>query len=79
MGMMEDARAGHDLYARFDTTEGMIVVRLFGKDAPKTVENFVGLATGEKQWTDPATGETMKNKPLYDGKMLHRCVNKFMV
>ena len=36
MGMMEEARAGHDLYAKFDTTEGTIVVRLFPKDAPKT-------------------------------------------
>ena len=37
MGMMDEARAGHDLYAQFDTTQGIIVVRLFPKDAPKTV------------------------------------------
>jgi peptidyl-prolyl cis-trans isomerase A (cyclophilin A) len=78
MGMMEEARAGHDLYAKFETTEGNIVVRLFPKDAPKTVENFVGLATGEKQWTHPATGETQKT-PLYDGTIFHRCIKDFMV
>ncbi|MBL8920687.1 MAG: peptidylprolyl isomerase [Myxococcaceae bacterium] len=79
MGMMDEARAGHDLYATFDTTQGTIVVRLFPKDAPKTVENFVGLATGEKPWTHPATGEAMKNTPLYDGTILHRCIPNFMV
>ncbi len=57
MAMMDEVKAGNDLYANFDTTEGKIVVKLFRKDAPKTVENFVGLATGEKEWTDPATGD----------------------
>ncbi len=79
MGMMDEARAGHDLYASFDTTEGLIVVRLFPKDAPKTVENFVGLATGEKDWTHPATGEAKKGVPLYDGTLFHRCIKDFMV
>jgi peptidyl-prolyl cis-trans isomerase A (cyclophilin A) len=77
--MMEEARAGHDLYAKFETTEGTITVRLFAKDAPKTVENFVGLATGEKPWTNPANGEAMTNKPLYDGTIFHRCISEFMV
>lgn len=79
MGMMEEARAGHDLYAKFETTEGTVVVRLFSKDAPKTVENFVGLATGEKPWTDPNTGEEKAKKPLYDGTIFHRCIKDFMV
>src|SRR3954463_6023023 len=79
MGMMDEARAGKDLYATFDTTEGTIKVRLFPKDAPKTVENFVGLATGEKPWTHPGTGEGMKNTPLYDGTIFHRCIKEFMV
>ncbi len=79
MGMMEEARSGHDLYATFDTNNGTIVVRLFPKDAPKTVENFVGLATGEKGWTHPGTGEAMKNTPLYDGTVLHRCIPNFMI
>ncbi len=64
MGMMDAAREGKDLYATFDTTEGQIVVRLFSKDAPKTVENFVGLATGEKAWTHPDKGEAMNGRPL---------------
>ncbi len=79
MGMMEEARAGHELYARFDTSEGVILVHLFPRDAPKTVENFVGLATGEKPWTHPVSGEAMKNKPLYDGTVMHRCIKNFMI
>ena len=78
MGMMDEARAGHDLYATFDTTEGTIVCRLFPKDAPKTVENFVGLACGEKEWTHPH-GEKMKGKALYDGTIFHRCIPNFMI
>jgi peptidyl-prolyl cis-trans isomerase A (cyclophilin A) len=49
MGMTDAVRAGKDLYAHFDTSEGKVVAKLFPKDAPKTVENFVGLATGEWQ------------------------------
>src|SRR3954463_4936918 len=79
MGMMDEARAGKDLYATFDTTEGQVVVRLFAKEAPKTVENFVGLATGEKDWTHPATEKAMKGAPLYDGTILHRCIKDFMI
>ena len=78
MGMMEEARNGSDLYATFDTTEGTITVKLFAKDAPKTVENFVGLATGEKEWTHPGTQEKKKT-PLYDGTILHRCIKDFMI
>jgi peptidyl-prolyl cis-trans isomerase A (cyclophilin A) len=79
MGMMDEARAGKDLYATFDTTEGQIVVKLFSKDAPETVENFVGLATGEKEWTHPGTRERMVGKPLYDGTIFHRCIPQFMI
>ena len=79
MGMMDEARAGNDLYATFDTTEGQIVVKLFAKDAPETVQNFVGLATGEKEWTHPATRERMTGKPLYDGTIFHRCIPNFMI
>jgi peptidyl-prolyl cis-trans isomerase A (cyclophilin A) len=79
MGFMDDARSGADLYATFDTTEGTIVVRLFAKDAPKTVENFVGLATGEKEWTDPNTDEKVKGRSLYNGTIFHRCISNFMI
>lgn len=79
MGMMEEARAGSELFATFETTEGRIVVRLFTKDAPMTVENFVGLATGEKRWEHPETGEAQEGKPLYDGTIFHRCIKDFMI
>jgi peptidyl-prolyl cis-trans isomerase A (cyclophilin A) len=79
MGMMDEARAGKDLYATFDTTQGKVVVKLFSKDAPKTVENFVGLATGEKEWTHPQTSEKNTGTPLYDGTIFHRCIPQFMV
>ena len=66
------------LYARFVTTMGNIVVRLEEERAPKTVKNFVGLATGEIEWTHPATGEKT-NKPLYDGVVFHRIIPGFVV
>lgn len=79
MAMMDEARAGKELYATFDTTEGQVVVKLFSKDAPETVENFVGLATGEKEWTHPGTREHMVGKPYYDGTIFHRCIPRFMI
>ncbi|WPB82312.1 peptidylprolyl isomerase [Archangium violaceum] len=79
MGMLDEVRAGKDLYATFDTTEGQIVVKLFSKAAPETVQNFVGLATGEKEWVHPGTREKMTGKPYYDGTLFHRCISNFMV
>jgi len=79
MGMTDAVRAGKDLYAHFDTSEGKVVVKLFPKDAPKTVENFVGLATGEKAWTHPGTREKKTGAPLYAGTVFHRCIKDFMV
>ncbi len=80
MGMIDEVRSGTELYAKFDTSEGTIVVRLFTKDAPKTVENFVGLATGEKEWTHPATRASRRRaRSLYDGTIFHRCISNFMV
>ncbi|MFP2934527.1 peptidylprolyl isomerase, partial [Pyxidicoccus sp. 3LG] len=70
--------SGRDLYATLKTSEGDITVRLFSKDAPKTVANFVGLATGEKEWTDPKSGNKSK-KPLYDGTVFHRVIPAFMI
>ncbi len=75
---MQKIESGGDLYATFKTTEGDVVVKLFPKDAPKTVANFVGLATGEKEWTDPKTHEK-SNKPLYSGTIFHRVIPRFMV
>lgn len=79
MGMVEEVHQGKELYATFNTTEGKVVVKLFTQDAPKTVENFVGLATGEKEWTDPASREKKTGVPLYNGTLFHRCIKDFMV
>jgi peptidyl-prolyl cis-trans isomerase A (cyclophilin A) len=65
-------------YARFETSEGTFRIRLFDKEAPKTVENFVGLAEGTKEWRDPATGEN-RREPFYDGVIFHRVINGFMI
>ncbi len=61
------------------TTAGDMKCELFPDKAPKTVANFVGLATGTKEWTDPATGQTVRNKPLYDGVIFHRVIPGFMI
>lgn len=61
------------------TNRGDVVVELFGNHAPKTVQNFVGLATGTQEWTDPATGETKNGTPLYDGTIFHRIIADFMI
>ena len=63
-------------YARFDTSEGTFTIRLFDKEAPKTVANFVGLAEGT---TDPATGKPGNSKPYYDGLIFHRIIAGFMI
>jgi peptidyl-prolyl cis-trans isomerase A (cyclophilin A) len=70
--------SGKDLYATLKTSQGDIVVRLFSKDAPKTVANFVGLASGEKEWRDPKSADKTK-KPLYDGTVFHRVIPDFMI
>jgi peptidyl-prolyl cis-trans isomerase A (cyclophilin A) len=65
--------------AVFHTDQGDITVELFPEKAPKTVENFVGLATGKKEWQHPATKEVMQNKPLYNGTVFHRTIPNFMI
>ena len=75
----DKAKAGADLYATIQTNQGAITVKLFSKDAPKTVANFVGLATGEREWRSPATGETKRNVPLYNGTIFHRVIEGFMI
>ena len=66
------------LYARFATTAGTFTVRLFEKETPKTVANFVALAQGTKEWTDPAT-RAKAAKPFYDGLIFHRVIKDFMI
>jgi len=65
-------------YAVFTTSEGNFTVRLFEKDAPKTVANFIGLVEGTKEWTDPRTSEKVK-KPYYNGLTFHRVIAGFMI
>ena len=67
-----------DLHAIIETNHGTIDIRLFEDDAPKTVANFVGLATGKRTWQDPKTGED-KNEPFYDGLSFHRIIDDFML
>ena len=62
-GQATDAKAP-GLYARLETSMGAITVKLFEKEAPITVANFVELAQGKKEWTDPVSGEKVK-RPLY--------------
>jgi len=65
-------------YAHFTTSEGKFTIRLYDQDAPKTVENFVGLATGAKEWTDPRTGRKSTG-PYYNGTIFHRVIDGFMI
>jgi peptidyl-prolyl cis-trans isomerase A (cyclophilin A) len=67
------------LYARFVTSMGNIVVRLEEQRAPKTVKNFVGLATGTQEWTDPRTRQQKTGTRLYDGTIFHRVIPDFMI
>jgi len=60
------------------TSEGDITIELFPNQAPKTVANFVDLATGAKEWVDPNVGEKVK-KNLYDGTIFHRVIPGFMI
>lgn len=64
--------------AVLDTSMGRVTCRLFDKQAPQTVANFIGLADGTKDWTDPATHEKQHGKPLYDGTTFHRVIPGFM-
>ena len=65
-------------YATLHTNHGDIRIQLFPDHAPKTVRNFVGLADGSQEWTDPRTGEK-KSTPLYDGVVFHRVISNFMI
>ena len=66
------------LYAHFTTSEGNFTAKLFDTETPGTVSNFVGLAEGTKEWTDPRTRRAEK-KPLYNGTVFHRVIDSFMI
>lgn len=65
-------------YAHFKTSEGEIVCRLFESEAPITVKNFIDLAEGKREWTDPRTRAKSKER-LYDGTIFHRVIPQFMI
>jgi peptidyl-prolyl cis-trans isomerase A (cyclophilin A) len=62
-----------------DTSMGRITCQFFQKQAPNAVANFIGLAQGTKEWTDPATGKKQRHKPYYDGTTFHRVIPEFMI
>jgi peptidyl-prolyl cis-trans isomerase A (cyclophilin A) len=66
------------VYAEFITSEGSFTIRLHDQEAPKTVANFVGLAEGTKEWTDPRTNRKV-TQPYYDGVIFHRVIDGFMI
>src|SRR5262245_26208546 len=61
------------------TTVGDMKCELFPEKAPKAVDNFIGLATGKRDWTNPGTAQKVHGKPLYDGVIFHRVIPGFMV
>jgi peptidyl-prolyl cis-trans isomerase A (cyclophilin A) len=68
----------NDLTATLRTNHGTVVLRLFPDYAPKTVQNFVELAEGSREWTDPRTTKSSNGK-LYDGTVFHRVIPRFMI
>jgi peptidyl-prolyl cis-trans isomerase A (cyclophilin A) len=72
------AQAAPKQTATIETSMGTIVVELYADQSPNTVANFVGLAGGTKEYTDPATGQKKKGK-FYDGLTFHRVIPNFMI
>ena len=66
------------MLAHFTTSEGNFTARLYDAETPNTVANFVGLAEGTKEWTDPRSGKKVKS-PYYDGTIFHRVIDQFMI
>ena len=74
----KDLGLGNGLFAVFKTNKGEWTIKLEEEKAPEMVENFVGLATGQKEYTDPNTREK-SNQPFYDGTIFHRVIKDFML
>jgi len=75
-GQAKEKKLEPGIYAHFETTEGSFTVKFFDRDAPKTVQNFVGLAEGT---IDTISGKPGKSKPYYDGLTFHRIIAGFMI
>jgi peptidyl-prolyl cis-trans isomerase A (cyclophilin A) len=65
--------------AIFDTSMGRLTCKLFEKESPLAVANFIGLAEGTKEWTDPTNGQKVKGKSYYNGTTFHRVIPQFMI
>ena len=72
------SKYGPGIYAHFTTSHGNFIARLYDKDAPMTVQNFVGLAEGKKQWTDPKSGRPVR-RAYYNNSTFHRIIPNFMI
>jgi peptidyl-prolyl cis-trans isomerase A (cyclophilin A) len=77
LSLAADKKLAPGTYVVFNTTLGKITCVFYEKEAPKTVQNFIGLAEGSKEWTDPKTQQKVK-KPFYDGLIFHRVIPNFM-
>jgi peptidyl-prolyl cis-trans isomerase A (cyclophilin A) len=77
LSLAADKKLAPGTYVVFDTTMGKITCIFYEKEAPKTVQNFIGLAEGTKEWTDPKTNQKVK-KHFYDGLIFHRVIPNFM-
>ena len=75
----KNAQAKTEPIATIETSDGNITCTLFPDKAPLAVANFIGLATGTKEWKDPKTGKMMKGVPLYSGTVFHRVIPNFMI
>jgi peptidyl-prolyl cis-trans isomerase A (cyclophilin A) len=75
---LEAKKMSDKTYAVFKTSQGQIVCELFPNEAPLTVKNFVGLASGTQKWVNPMTNDA-ETKPLYSGTIFHRVIPKFMI
>ena len=78
-GPAASTAASADPVAIIDTSAGKLTCTLFPKQAPIGVENFIGLATGTKDWTSPVTRAKKHGVPLYDGTIFHRVIPEFMI
>ncbi len=76
---LKAVRGTGKLIATLATSKGTLRCELFEQQAPMTVANFVGLATGQKPWLDPRTKQVVKGKPFYDGLVFHRVIPQFMI
>ena len=75
----EAATAPNGPFVAMDTSMGRITCQFYQKQAPNAVANFIGLAEGTKDWTDPATKKVQHHKRFYDGTIFHRVIPEFMI